>query len=276
MTKETSAGDAQTIADLAVKAKGEPTTIQTVAGREFLILPSGFSHHDVTPPHSQAVNTPKRITQSVTLQNADAMIEYLNRFKGDDSLLFADVQKSLVVAAIDYHAKDKASLVTHRASLQLPFSEEWKVWSEISGRLLPQLEFARFVEENAPDIKAPDAATLLETVRDLQARRSVNFIQAVRTASDNESFEFSDNTEARTAKGDVELPTKFLLNIPVYFGEPDGEVPAFLRWKLDDGKLQLGIKLNRMEHIRQAAFKMIVAHLHERTDVLPVFGTIGG
>lgn len=274
MTKQTSAGDAQTIAELAVKAAGAATTITSATGREFLILPEAFDYHEVTPENSQDVHTPKRIRQAVILQNADALVEYLNRFKGDDSLLFADVQKSLVVAAIDYHAKDKASLVTHRASLQLPFSEEWKVWSEVSGRLMPQLEFARFVEENAPDIKAPDAATLIETVRDLQARRSVNFIQAVRTSSDNESFEFTDNTEART-KGGVELPTKFLIEIPVYFGEPAGEVPAFLRWKLDDGKLLLGIKLNRMEHIRQAAFKMIVMFLHERTGVLPVFGAIG-
>lgn len=72
------------------------------------------------------------------------------------------------------------------------------------------------------------------------------------------------------------MPTKFLLNIPVYFGESDGDVPAFLRWKLDDGKLLLGIKLNRMEHIRQAAFKMIVMFVHERSGVLPVNGTIAG
>jgi len=275
MTKETSAGDAQTIADLAVKAKGQPTTIVTEGKREFMILPHGYTHHEVTPAHSLDVNLPKRINQAVTLQNADALVEYLNRFKGDDSLLFADIQRSLIVAAIDYHAKAKASLVTHKASLQLTFSEQWKIWTEASGKLIPQLEFARFIEENAPDIKAPDAATLLESVRDLQARRSVNFIAAVRTQSDNENFEFHDNTEART-KGDLELPTKFVLGIPVYFGEPDGEVQAFLRWKLDDGKLLLGIKLHRLEHIRQAAFKVILASMHDRSGVLPVFGTIGG
>jgi len=136
-----------------------------------------------------------------------------------------------------------------------------------------QLDFARFIEENAPDIKAPDAGTLLEAVRDLQARRNVSFVAAVRTASDNESFEYHDNTEART-KGDLELPTKFLLSLPVYFGDPPLELQAFLRWRMTEGKLSLGIKLHRAEHVRQAAFQQIVVAVHEHTGVLPVYGAI--
>lgn len=265
--------EAETVADLARKAIGTPQVIVTPSGREYLIVPAGQSSSEVTPAHKAEVILPKSIKQAVTLQNAEALIEYLNRFKRDDSLLLADVAESRIVGVVDYHAKDKAQLTEHRATLALPFSEEWKTWTAINGQLKPQLEFARFVEENAPDIKAPDAASLLEAVRDLQAKRSVNFIQAVRTASDNESFEFNDNTEART-KGDLELPTKFTLSIPVYFGDSDVEVPAFLRWKLEDGKLLLGIKLHRAEHIRQAAFQLIVTDATEKTGVMAVFGKI--
>ena len=264
---------AETIAKLAQKAAGQPTVIDTTDGREFLIVPEGFKHHDVTPPHALPVHLPKIISQQVTLQNADALVDYCNRFKGAESLLFADVTQSSLVAAIDYHGPGAAALVAHRASLELPYSEEWKTWHGISGSMMEQLAFARFIEENAPDIKAPDASSLLEAVRDLQARRSVNFIKAVRTASDNESFEFTDNTEART-KGDLELPTRFLLQIPVYFGDPPTELYAFLRWKLDDAKLSLGIKLHRAEHVRQAAFKLIVTGAVERTGIMAVFGRL--
>lgn len=265
--------EAETIADLARKATGVPQIITSPSGREFLIVPGGQSSSDVTPAHKAEVLLPKNIKQAVILQNAIALTEYLNRFKRESSLLLADVEASMIVAAIDYHDKDQPELVEHRATLALPFSEEWKTWTAINGQLKPQLEFARFIEENAPDIKAPDAASLLEAVRDLQAKRSVNFVQAVRTASDNENFEYTDNTEAR-AKGDLELPTRFLLSIPVYFGDPDVEVPAFLRWKLDDGKLLLGIKLHRAEHIRQAAFQLIVTDATEKTGVMAVFGKI--
>lgn len=266
--------EAQTVAELAVRAAGVPSSVMTEGGREFLVVPKDYGHHEVTRPNSLKVLTPQNIKQGVTLQNAEALIAYLNRFKANESVLFADVAASRVVGALDYHAPDKAALVEHRATLDLPYSEEWKTWTQASGALKPQLEFARFIEENAPDVKAPDAADLIEAVRDLQARRTVNFIKAVRTSSDNESFEFNDNTEARS-KGDLELPTKFLLNIPVYFGDAPVEVGAFLRWKLDDGALTLGIKLHRAEHIRQAAFKLIVTDAVERTGVMAVFGKLG-
>jgi uncharacterized protein YfdQ (DUF2303 family) len=264
---------AETVAELARASVAAPQVITTPGGREFLIHPTDYEHTDVTPPNKMDVLMPKGIKQAVTLQNAEALITYLNRFKNADSLLLADVADSRIVAVLDYHAKDKAQLTDHRATLALPFSEEWKTWTGINGQLKPQLEFARFVEENAPDIKAPDAASLLEAVRDLQAKRSVNFVQAVRTASDNENFEYTDNTEARS-KGELELPTRFLLSIPVYFGDSDVEVPAFLRWKLEDGKLLLGIKLHRAEHVRQAAFQLIVTDAMEKTGVMAVFGKI--
>lgn len=265
---------AETIADLAVKAAGAASVIKSDGGREFLLVPEGFDHHDVTLPHSLDVKMPKTIEQAVTLQNADALKAYLNRFKGETSIMFADIAGSRIVGAIDYHGPGQGALVKHKATLDLPYSEEWKTWSAINGQLKPQLEFARFIEENAPDVKSPDAATLLEAVRDLQARRNVNFIQAVRTDSDNECFEFTDNTEART-KDDLELPTKFVLGIPVYFGDPDVEVHAFLRWKLEDAKLLLGIKLHRAEHVRQAAFNLIVTDAMEKTSLLAVFGKLG-
>lgn len=264
---------AETVSDLALKAQGAPQVITTPSGSEILVLPEGYKHDDVTPNNKLDVLMPKVTTQSVTLQNADALKAYLNRFKGETTMMFADVLANRIVGAIDYHGPSKAALVHHKAVLDLPYSEEWKTWSGISGQLKPQLEFARFIEENAPDIKSPDAATLLEAVRDLQARRNVNFVQAVRTDSDNESFEFTDNTEART-KADLELPTKFLLSILVYFGDPDVEVQAFLRWKLEDAKLMLGIKLHRAEHIRQAAFNLIVTDAMEKTDLLAVFGKL--
>ena len=265
--------EAQTIDVLAVQAKAVPTVVKTDSGREFLVLPNEMTSQDVTPAHATDVNLPKRISQQVVLQNADSLLEYLKRFMSADTVLLADIMANRIVGAIDYHNKDKAALVQHRATLDLPYSEEWKTWAGINGQLKPQLEFARFIEENAPDIKAPDAASLLEAVRDLQAKRSVNFVKAVRTASDNENFEFTDNTEART-KGDLELPTKFLLSLPVYFGDPDAVLLAFLRWKLDNGQLMLGIKLHRAEHVRQAAFKMIVTDAAERTGLLALYGKI--
>lgn len=268
MTENTEAG---AIAALAAKASGAHM-VKSSDDREFLIVPSGFSEKEVSDAYGLKLAKPKYIKQTVTIETADSLVDYVNRFKGTDTMLLAEISSNRIVALLDYHAATQAAHVAHRAKLELPFSEEWQLWTRISGKLMPQLEFARFLEENASDVRAPDAGELLDACRDLQVRRKVNFTKAVRTASDNENFEFSDETSATQKKGDLELPTKFKLGLPVYFGDAETEVFAFLRWRLDDGALTLGIQLHRIEHIRQAVFKQIVLDAAARTACPAVFG----
>ena len=273
--------EAETVAELARKAIEQGRIVKTDNGREILIIPEGFEHEDITDAqHDSQTRTPAFVKQAVTLQTVDSLVDYVNRFKLSVTMLFADIGASTIRAAIDYHdtgeeAPDcQAKRLAHNAKLALEHSPEWKLWAGISGHLKPQGEFARFIEENAADIRAPDAATLLEAVRDIQARRTVNFTKAVRTSSFNEDFHWTDTTEAKSAKGVTEIPTKFVLGLPVYFGQPETELHAFLRWKLDDGSLTLGIQLHRAEQVRQAVFKQIVLDAAERTECPIVFGKI--
>lgn len=268
MTESTEAG---TIAALAAKASGA-RVVKSSDEREFLIVPPGFSDKEVSDAYGLKLTKPRYIKQTVTIETADSLVDYVNRFKCPDTLLLAEISANRIVALVDYHAADAAAHVAHRAKMELPFSEEWALWTKISGKLMPQLEFARFIEENAADIRAPSAGELLDACRDLQVRRKVNFIKAVRTASDNENFEYSEETNATTKKGDLELPTKFVLGLPVYFGDAETELHAFLRWRLDDGTLTLGIQLHRTEHVRQAVFKQIVLDVAARTSCPAVFG----
>lgn len=271
--------DAETIVELGRKA-ATAQIVKTSDGREFLIVPDGFKDKEVTDPHGLVLERPVHIRQAVTLQTFDSLVDYTNRFKGAETVLFADIAMNTIAAVIDYHseadkdAPSEANHAEHRAAMTLPHSVEWTTWNEISGKLMPQLEFARFIEENAADVTAPAGADLLEAIRDLQAHRKVTFVKAVRTSSDNENFEYTDETEART-RGGVEIPTKFRLGLPVYFDGAITELFAFLRWKLDDGVLTLGIKLHRAEHVRQAVFKQIVLDVGARTKCPVVFGKLG-
>jgi uncharacterized protein YfdQ (DUF2303 family) len=270
MTEATEAG---TIATLAAKASGAHV-VKTGDEREFLIVPSGCSEKEVSDAYGLKLAKPRYIKQTVTIETADSLADYVNRFKGDTTVLFADISANRIVALLDYHAAGAAEHVAHRAKLELPFSEEWKLWGSISGKLMPQLEFARFLEENAADVAAPEAGELLDACRDLQVHRKVNFIKAVRTATDNENFEYSEETNTTTKKGAIELPTRFKLGLPVYFGDADTELFAFLRWTVnpDEGGLRLGIALHRVEHVRQAVFAAHVHDIAERTGCPAVFG----
>lgn len=265
--------EAQTIADLATEAARQPALIEAADGRKFLVTPASMQVKEVLDdPYGMIVPAPVRIKQAVTVQTVDSLVEYVNRFKTDNTVLFADIGANSILASVDYHGPKDAAHLDHSAKLVLPMSEEWKTWTQISGRMHEQAEFARFLEENAPDVATPTGAELLEVCRDLQAVRKADFKRVVRTAGDDERFEYTESTEASSKKGDVEVPTKFLLSIPVYFDRSPVSVPAFLRWRLNDGSLTLGIALHRAEYIRQAEFKQIVLDVAERTERPAVFG----
>ncbi len=268
--------EAEVVAELAVKANVDPAYfVKSDDGREFLVMPNDHKSQEVTLLDALPLYEPHYIKQSAVVQTVDSLVDYVELYKGEHTLLFADIERNLILAQVDYHAPDKAGYLAHRATLQLAFSTEWIAWSSISSRLMEQLDFARFIEENGADVRAPSGADLLECVRDLQAHRKVNFVKAVRTASDNENFEYSDETTASSRKsGAIEVPTKFQLGIPVYFGESDVELYAFLRWKLDEGSLKLGIQLHRAEHVRQAVFAAIVSSIASRTGRPALFGRL--
>lgn len=266
--------EAETIAGLAVKAAGTQI-IKAEDGREFLIVPNGFSSPEISDPHGLKLTTPRYIAQRIEVQTLDSLVEYVNSFKTPNTFLFADIMVDSITALLDYHGRDqKAANVAHRVTMGLPKSEEWNLWTSIDGKMMGQLEFARFLEENHPDIAQPNAAELIEMARDLHAARNVKFSKVVRTDSDNENFTAEDTTTlgSRSTGQSVELPRQFTVRIPVYFGEGTVDMSAFLRWKVGDEGMVLGIKLWRPEHVRQAMFKQIVVGAAERTGLTVVFG----
>lgn len=266
------------IADLATKAAkhGEVREVfDQPDGRKLVLLNDGtaaFIGESTKDAHGLALDLPTRIKRAVLIQTTDSMVDYLERFKGEGTTLFANIATNRIIALLDYHASpEKIGHAAHFAVLDLPYAEEWKLWKDVDKKLMPQLDFVRFIQENRMDIKAPDGATLLEACRDLSAKRSVNFTAAIALDSDNESFEYSDNTEART-KGGLTVPNEFVLGVPVYFGSRLVELHAYLRNKIDDGKLSLTVALSRAEQVRQAMFREIVEDITTRAGVPVIYG----
>lgn len=266
---------AETIADLA-HAGTQAKLIPTADKRLFMSLPEGVTLKEVTDPHGLIVTAPIRIVTVVKVQTVDSLVDYVDRFKGQTSLLLADIAHDRIRAVIDYHGAGDPQHLQHSALMDLPFSIEWKAWGAIDGKMLTQLDFARFIEENAVDVVAPAGADLLEIVRDLQALRKVDFRKVVRTSSNNESIEYAETTAAgaTTKNGKVDLPTEFKLSIPVYFGGESVSLFAKLRWHLDEGTLRLGVALHRAEAVRQAVFQQLVEDISERTGLLAVYGAL--
>lgn len=258
----------------------KPELFTAAEGREFVAMPNNYKLEQITSPNKADVLMPKVVTQHVKMQTAGSLIDYINRFKDDDTVLFADIASNSIVSIIDYHAEPLPEsqkvvgprLGSHRATLSLPFSLEWQTWTRASGKLMSHLEFATFLEENAVDVKNPVGADLLELCRDLQVIQNVNFGSTVRMG-DTTQVNYQKDADA-TSKGSIALPPSIMLSIPVYFGEMAVPVAAFMRRKIDDGKLYLGVQLSRSENVRQEEFHRIVDAVTENVNHLTtVYGT---
>lgn len=271
--------EVEAVSELVLSAQAKPAVFEAPEGRTFVAVPcaeGGFKLEHITSPNKADVLMPKIASQHVKMQTSESLADYVNRFKNDNSVLFADIDSDTVVGIVDYHEAAtsggvKAHLLQHRATLRLPKSLEWQTWSAVSDKLMTHQQFATFLEENSVDVVSPVGADLLELCRDLQVIQNVNFGSTVRMG-DLTQVSYQKDSDA-TAKGTIALPASIILSIPVYFGEPKVSVMAFMRRSIEDGKLRLGVKLSRAESVRQAEFHRIVDTITESVGVTTVYGT---
>lgn len=142
----------------------------------------------------------------------------------------------------------------HRLTLELQPSTEWTRWSRVSGKLFGQEEFAEFLEDAAADVVAPDMATILETVQSLVATTKVEFESAYRTSDGQRAFKYKETMAAKAGqKGELEIPERIMLALRVYEGQERTDIPARFRFRLNGDQLRLGVIIDRMPEVLEAA-----------------------
>lgn len=232
---------------------GDPKTLgdDTIP---FAVVPEGSEVHDL----EKFLRFPVRTRAAVAAHDVPTFCAYFNRFKREDSAVFAAQEKFLVVGIIDYHGVELPAFREHRVSYAAPRSVEWTTWVGSNGKKMTQGDFALFIEDNLVDIRKPAGADMLEVSRSLQAKKAVEFSSGVKLADGSQQFSYSETVDGSTAKGALKVPDEFTLGIPVFFNDVPYEVKARLRYRIDHGKLVMWYDLFRQEYIEQDAFKRIV------------------
>ena len=230
-----------------------------------------------------------RIRAHRAFHDAQSFGEYVAKYKTPDSFLVADIDEGLIRATLDYHgagegdaAGNKASAddtvltdagpstCDHLASLALIDSDEWTIWNEAEGAMHKQGEFMLFLEQYAKDLTSPDEASILELVRDFAVTEGVEFKSAQRL--DNGDRRVTYNKETQT--GDLIIPKKLILSIPLYRGEQAVTLEAHFRYRISGGALTLGFVWHRAFDVRRAAFEQAVVHAAEVSGLVPFYGAV--
>lgn len=262
--------DPRAVLDTAIDAaRLSAPVIDAKDGRQFAFVPDGYSLKDISDP----LRLPGRVRQNVTVDDRASMTAFLNRFRGDSSILFADFDDLTISGLVDFHSHNQAeagvqpAACDFRADFKLLPSEEFRRWDAMEGDLHPQAKFAEFLDENASDICDPDPATMVEISRELEATIGAVFKSKVAPESGDRAFQYE--TETKT-KGDVIVPKKFSLCIPLYNGEQPEILNARFRFRPTGDGLLLGFVWHRVEYQRRAFFNAIATQIAEDTGC-PVF-----
>jgi uncharacterized protein YfdQ (DUF2303 family) len=219
-------------------------------------------------------NPPRRSSDAV-MRSVESFTDYVNLFRSPNSRLFADKSGLRVTAVLDYHdPKGLPSWGENRATLTLSLSPEWKTWSGLSGKVLSQLQFAEFLEDNYTEIIEPDGATVLEAASNLEAKKTVSFKSAKRLSDGTSQFEYSENIENK-GKGLLTVPHEFKLSLPVYENGEPVLVSARLRYAIRDEHLTFTYLLNQPHRILDTAFAQVLEAVEEATEIKPYLGVVG-
>ena len=262
-------GDVQT-ALLAGAALGEPRSPSLDEGTGvYAVVPK---NHEVKSLE-EFLPRPLRIAQDAVLHDAESFIAYVNGFKNQTSRVFFDGELESFAAALDYHDVGAPSWCTHSATFRPRRSVEFITWMDSNRKVMSQVDFARFIEENTPDIVEPSSAQFLEMALSFEAKKSVEFSSGIRLKNGQIQLQYDEVIRGSACKGTLEIPEQFVLGVAIHVNGPAYRIPARLRWRLQDGKAWFWYEIVRPHKFIEDALREIRERVAKETTIPLLAGT---
>lgn len=266
--------DSKVLDNIYLKGAASQAPVPLPDGGLGIVLPDGYSVERIAPLEKPL----PRIRQSVTFNDAESFVAYVNRYKDERTRIFSlpghlsTTKSAAFTALLDYHKAGTAEHVAHIARFAPPYSEQWTRWTKAID--MGQPAFAEFIEENRKDIVKPEAASLLDIVSKFRAKKTSEYDAVVYQQNGDLTLSYSEKTE-HAGKGSIVVPQQLELGIPVFFKGAAYSVPVFLRYKLREAVLTFQIKVDRADYIEQAAFDEISKKIADETKIEVYLGSLG-
>ncbi|MFD3646343.1 DUF2303 family protein [Streptomyces cyaneofuscatus] len=247
----------QAVIDVAMRA-AQPHQLEPGNFYTLVTPGGGVQKVDLTGPEHTGI--PARKSGTTLVRDVDSFLVYFDKHGDESSEVYADVESRTITAVLDAHTADDARWGGHRLELRLRPTSAWRAWTSMDGQLVPQGQFAEFIEDNLVDLVEPDSATMLELAESFEATTSAEFQSSQRLDSGQRRFSFVEDVQAKAGhKGEITIPATLTLALRPFEGCEAYRVTARFRYRLDrqKGALTLGFKIERPEDILAAAFEDI-------------------
>lgn len=263
-----------------IKAKA-PFTFE-LEGVPFIAKPSADGAWSVQG-YSELMERPKRNDFTILFKDLDSFCNYVRDHATEDSSLYLrpDIKKLefSAIAYIDDCKRNSPNWRQEKVTYVPETSVEWEEWTKNNKQKMRQEDFALFLEEHLCDIVddvngKTTALILLQAVTNLYEVRNVTYGRTVSLSNGMASFEFR---EEDGQKGQIQVPTEFVVGIPVFEDGEDGPaytIRAKLRYRIDrnSGALCLWYELQLINRIFKNAIERQSNAISEKlTNVLPIY-----
>lgn len=190
--------------------------------------------------------TPVRKRAAVVVDDHQSFINYLTAHREPGTMIFAVLSETggRFVAQIDYHHPNvdgklasqplgEPRFASHTCTLEMRHTPEWQRWAAKDDEDMAQTDFALFLEDNRLDILDPSAGQVIDIAKSLEAESGSRFKSAIRLDNGDRKFSFETETTAKAGvTGELTIPDKFKLRMPVFLNGPTYDVDAFFRYRI--------------------------------------------
>lgn len=253
--------EAEVVADLA-RAAGIPTPIADAVPSVLVV--ENHQKVEVVDPEQFAA-TPRRSKGIYRPADAASFTAYVLTHRDQEgTTIWIDQGGSRITAVLNDHGEDSPGWGDHRAELQLQRTPEWMHWLARDGRLVGQEEFAEHIQDGIREIRTPEAAEMLEIAQSFQGKTKADWKQATRLDNGAVGISYTEEIEASAGrKGDLEIPQEIVLAVTPFVGETPFEVVARLRYKIREGNLSIGYKLERPHEVERESLEEAATRLRD-------------
>lgn len=218
-------------------------------GIPYVITAPGHEVKDL----AHLLDRPRRLSGTIQAKDIDTFCDLYKRHENPGSNVYANPDALLYTAVMNDDQHGDPDWRDHRVTLQLKCSPEWTTWTSADKKTMPQGDFARFIEENLPDIVDPDGALLLELCSKLEATKTVKFLSGVNLQNSTVQLRYEETVEGR-GHGEVRVPAQLVLGLPPFENGPRYKVTARLRYKITDDKLTFAYALDHPRAVDRARY----------------------
>lgn len=281
-------GSEKNIAETIALESRKPQTM--VSGRDrgtLFAVPEGFNLQ-TDAVMEQMQNAPNRKKGHVSVKTTDSFVQYVNKHKQPESLLYAQVDTTnintpLVIKAVfnDHHGEKlndtSAGWCDFTASLTPEASHEWKTWLARDGKPMDQFTFAQFLDDNIKDVSSeegyPTGTEMLQMALRFELSQDKRIKSAIRIQSGGTNIEYVDDDDAATVER-MQAFDKFMLGIPTFWMGQAYTLEAKLRYRVREGKLALWYDLVRPDLVVNDAVAKILEDVQKKTELTVLYGGI--